>query len=345
MPYYDLMEFQCEKWIFLVGLILLKHNIRQQRSLILRFLPNKYFKLSYFSMQRSNTNKNALQIHNLKKIYSNGFEALKGINLNIPEGSFYALLGPNGAGKSTIIGIVTGIINATSGEITVLGTRTSDDSVLCKSHIGVVAQEFNFSIFDTVLDIVLTQAGYYGISRSDALPKAEKRLRELLLWDKRNEPSRNLSGGMKRRLMIARALIHEPKILILDEPTAGVDIELRRGMWDFLRDLNASGVTIVLTTHYLEEAEALCDRLAIIDHGVIVREGNMQELLSESVDTSYIIESIEGEKEVIVKTDTTIGAIVAAQVAKGVIVTGIRSKMNRLEALFLELTSKHTKTQ
>jgi ABC-2 type transport system ATP-binding protein len=291
---------------------------------------------------KSATTSIALQIRNLKKTYSNGFEALKGIDLDIPKGSFYALLGPNGAGKSTTIGIITGIVNATSGEISVLGTRTSDDPVLCKSHIGVVAQEFNFSIFDTVLDIVLTQAGYYGISRKDALPLAEKRLRELLLWDKRNEPSRNLSGGMKRRLMIARALIHEPQVLILDEPTAGVDLELRRGMWDFLRELNASGVTIVLTTHYLEEAEALCDRLAIIDHGVIVREGNMRELLSESVDTSYIIESAQGEEEVIVKTNTTIGAIVAERVAQGILVTGVRSKMNRLEALFLELTSKKT---
>jgi ABC-2 type transport system ATP-binding protein len=217
--------------------------------------------------------------------------------------------------------------------------------VLCKSHIGVVAQEFNFSIFDTVLDIVLTQAGYYGISRSEALPMAERRLKELLLWDKRNEPSRNLSGGMKRRLMIARALIHEPRVLILDEPTAGVDLELRRGMWDFLRELNASGVTIVLTTHYLEEAEALCDRLAIIDHGIIVREGNMRELLSESVDTSYIIESTSGKEEVIVPVDTNIGAIVSARVASGTIVTGVRSKMNRLEALFLELTSKKTNSQ
>jgi ABC-2 type transport system ATP-binding protein len=287
----------------------------------------------------------ALHIRNLKKTYSNGFEALKGINLDIPEGSFYALLGPNGAGKSTTIGIITGVINATSGEISVLGTRTSEDSVRCKSFIGVVAQEFNFSIFDTVLDIVLTQAGYYGISRSEALPIAERRLKELLLWDKRNEPSRNLSGGMKRRLMIARALIHEPRVLILDEPTAGVDLELRRGMWDFLRELNASGVTIVLTTHYLEEAEALCDRLAIIDHGVIVREGNMRELLSESVDTSYIIESTTGEEEVIIPTNTTIGAIVSARVASGVVVTGVRSKMNRLEALFLELTSKKTGSQ
>ncbi len=215
---------------------------------------------------------NALQIRNLKKVYSNGFMALGGIDLDIPEGSFYALLGPNGAGKSTTIGIITGIVNATSGSVEVFGKKTSVDPVACKNDIGIVPQEFNFSIFDTVLEIVVTQAGYYGMPRSTALPIAERRLKELLLWDKRNDQARTLSGGMKRRLMIARALVHEPKILILDEPTAGVDIELRRGMWDFLRELNQGGVTIILTTHYLEEAEMLCDRVAIINEGNIVRE-------------------------------------------------------------------------
>ncbi len=282
----------------------------------------------------------ALRIRNLKKVYDNGFEALKGISLDIPVGGFYALLGPNGAGKSTTIGIVTGIINPTDGDIEVFGVNTKDDPVYCKSQIGVVAQEFNFGIFDSVLDIVITQAGYYGISRAKALPIAERRLKELLLWEKRNDQARTLSGGMKRRLMIARALIHEPRLLILDEPTAGVDIELRHGMWEFLQELSASGVTIILTTHYLEEAEALCDRLAIIDHGEIIREGAMRELLSGAQNETFIIDTPTGAEEVIISSPETIGAVVARRVASGAQVTGVRSKSNRLEALFLELTNR-----
>ena len=286
-----------------------------------------------------NTPPLALRIRNLKKVYDNGFEALSGVSLDIPAGGFYALLGPNGAGKSTIIGIVTGIVNPSSGDIEVFGVNTKDDPVFCKSQIGVVAQEFNFGIFDSVLDIVLTQAGYYGISRAKALPIAERRLKELLLWDKRDDQARTLSGGMKRRLMIARALIHEPKLLILDEPTAGVDIELRHGMWVFLRELSDSGVTIILTTHYLEEAEALCDRLAIIDHGAIIREGEMKTLLSGTDNETFIIETSSGSTEVVVGVGENIGDIVVARVKSGEVITGVRSKSNRLEALFMKLTS------
>lgn len=207
----------------------------------------------------------AIEIHQLEKTYSNGFIALKGIDLSIPKGSFFALLGPNGAGKSTTIGCITSLIRATKGTVRVGGFDISAHPVEAKSRLGVVAQEFNFGIFDTIIDILLGQAGYYGISRTKGLPIAERNLKNLGLWEKRNDQARTLSGGMKRRLMIARALMHEPEVLILDEPTAGVDIELRRGMWDFLRELNAKGVTIVLTTHYLEEAEALCNRVAIIN--------------------------------------------------------------------------------
>ena len=221
----------------------------------------------------------AIRIQHLQKTYSNGHSALSGIDLEIPQGSFYALLGPNGAGKSTTIGIITGIVNATGGTVEVFGNDLQRAPTKCKSRIGVVPQEFNFGIFETVMEIVVNQAGYYGIPESTALPIVEKRLKELLLWDKRNDASRMLSGGMKRRLMIARALIHQPDILILDEPTAGVDIELRRGMWDFLQNLNASGTTIILTTHYLEEAEMLCDRVAIINEGKIIKDGTMKEVL------------------------------------------------------------------
>ncbi len=214
----------------------------------------------------------AISLKSLKKIYANGFEAVKEIDLEIPTGSFFALLGPNGAGKSTTIGIISGLIRATSGTCAVGGYDIMSDPVMAKSQVGLVPQEFNFSIFDTLFNIITTQAGYYGIPLSVSSPRAEKLLRDLGLWEKKDEIARNLSGGMKRRLMIARALIHSPRILILDEPTAGVDIELRRGMWDFLRELSQDGVTIILTTHYLEEAETLCDQVAIIDQGQIVQK-------------------------------------------------------------------------
>jgi ABC-2 type transport system ATP-binding protein len=300
----------------------------------------------------------AIRIRNLQKTYANGFVALKGIDLDIPRGSFFALLGPNGAGKSTTIGIVTGLVRATGGTVEVGGFDTATHPVETKMQLGVVAQEFNFGIFDTLFEIVLNQAGYYGIARSEALPIAEKNLRKLGLWEKRNDQARTLSGGMKRRLMIARALMHEPEILILDEPTAGVDIELRRGMWDFLRELNAAGVTIVLTTHYLEEAETLCDRVAIINRGEIVREGTMKSLLSTLDQESYVIETVEkptesqmkalktlrpilagdGNIEITLKDTQSFDEVTGKLRDAGLTIHRLRNKANRLEELFVQLT-------
>jgi ABC-2 type transport system ATP-binding protein len=222
----------------------------------------------------------ALRIQNLRKTYQNGVEALKDVNLTVLEGDFFALLGPNGAGKTTLIGIVTSLVNKTSGEAIIFDASIDTEPSRAKTYIGVVPQEFNFNIFEKVIDIVLTQAGYYGISRAEIMPHAEQLLKDLGLWDKRNTPSQQLSGGMKRRLMIARGLIHKPKLLILDEPTAGVDVEMRLGMWDFLRALNKSGTTIILTTHYLEEAEELCRNIAIINKGSIIVNDSMQGLLT-----------------------------------------------------------------
>ena len=235
----------------------------------------------------------ALEIKNLNKIYSNKFEALKGIDLNVNQGDFFALLGPNGAGKSTTIGIICGLVNKTSGSVKVFGHDIDTDNDAAKACIGVVPQELNFSQFESCLSIVLNQGGYYGIKRSVAMERAEKYLKKLGLWEKRNECSRNLSGGMKRRLMIARALIHEPKMLILDEPTAGVDVELRRSMWDFLIDLNQQGITIVLTTHYLEEAESLCKNIAIIDQGKIVEDTSMKQLLSKLDKETFFFDLVD----------------------------------------------------
>ena len=212
----------------------------------------------------------ALQINKLEKIYANGFHALKGIDLEVEHGDFFALLGPNGAGKSTTIGIITSLVTKTAGKIHVYGHDTDREIVQAKSLIGIVPQEINFSQFESCLEIVLNQGGYYGIPRKTAMERAETYLSQLGLWGKRHDSSRTLSGGLKRRLMIARALIHQPRLLILDEPTAGVDVELRRSMWQFLRDINRQGTTIVLTTHYLEEAESLCRNIAIIDHGPII---------------------------------------------------------------------------
>lgn len=240
----------------------------------------------------------ALEIQELRKTYSNGVEALKGISLTVKEGDFFALLGPNGAGKTTLIGIVTSLVNKTSGDARIFGASIEADPSLAKTYIGVVPQEFNFNIFSKVIDIVLTQAGYYGIPRSEALPRAEQLLKDLGLWEKRHQPAQSLSGGMKRRLMIARGLIHNPRLLILDEPTAGVDVEMRLGMWDFLRKLNQSGTTIILTTHYLDEAEELCRNIAIINKGVIVINEPMQKLLEsqghQSLEKIYL-NLIQGE--------------------------------------------------
>lgn len=299
----------------------------------------------------------ALEITNLRKTYANGFTALKGVNLDIPKGSFYALLGPNGAGKSTTIGVITGLIRATEGSVKVDGYDTATHPVEAKSRLGVVAQEFNFGIFDTLLEIVLAQAGYYGISRSEAMPIAEKNLKSLGLWEKRNDQARTLSGGMKRRLMIARALVHEPDVLILDEPTAGVDIELRRGMWEFLRELNGKGVTIILTTHYLEEAEMLCDRVAIINRGEIVKEGTMKSLLSSLDRESYIIDTVEtttekhvamlskcqaklenGSIEITLRDTVSFDEVARNFHEAGLTIHRLRNKTNRLEELFVQLT-------
>lgn len=217
----------------------------------------------------------ALEVRNLTKTYSGGVHALRGVSLAIPEGDFYALLGPNGAGKTTLIGIVSGLVNKTAGTVSVFGHDVEKDPSKAKAMIGVVPQEFNFSIFEAVEDIVIGQAGYYGVPEDVARPRAEQLLKDLGLWDKRRAQSRTLSGGMKRRLMIARALCHEPKLLILDEPTAGVDIELRRGMWEYLRNLNAKGTTILLTSHYLEDVVALCRHMAIIKDGSVHIEGDV----------------------------------------------------------------------
>lgn len=225
---------------------------------------------------------NAIDIHDLRKTYAGGTVALKGVDLHVQEGDFFALLGPNGAGKTTIISIITGLARKTSGDVKVFGTSTEENPSLVKTRIGLVPQEFNFNIFEKVIDIVTTQAGYYGMPLKEAKERAEPLLKELGLWEKRNEPSQRLSGGMKRRLMIARALIHNPKLLILDEPTAGVDIEMRLSMWDFLRRMNKEGTTIILTTHYLEEAEQLCNTVAIINKGEVRLHRPMKELLAEN---------------------------------------------------------------
>lgn len=244
----------------------------------------------------------ALTITDLRKRYDTGTEALKGVTLTIPAGEFFALLGPNGAGKTTIIGILSGLTVKTSGHVEVFGTSIDTNADKAKTYIGLVPQEFNFNIFEKVIDIITIQAGYYGIPRHEALKNAEPLLKELGLWEKRNEPSQRLSGGMKRRLMIARALIHKPKLLILDEPTAGVDIEMRLGMWNFLRRMNAEGTTIILTTHYLEEAEQLCRTVAIINKGQVRLHEPMQELLAangkeklENIYLNIIQESKETE--------------------------------------------------
>jgi len=228
----------------------------------------------------------ALEITGLTKTYSSGTVALNGVSLTVPEGDFFALLGPNGAGKTTIIGITTGLVNKTAGTVKVFGNDIGTETEKAKAHIGLVGQEINFNPFEKPLDIIVNQGGYYGIPRSVAIPRAEKLLKDLGILDKKNQNAMTLSGGMKRRLMIARALIHEPRFLILDEPTAGVDVELRRGMWEYLKGLTAKGVTILLTTHYLEEAEQLCKHVAIINKGSIVASGTMEEILALHDDTA-----------------------------------------------------------
>ena len=300
----------------------------------------------------------ALVINNLTKIYPNKLTALNSVSLNVRQGDFFALLGPNGAGKSTAIGIICGLVNKTSGSVKIFDNNIDKNSDVAKSFIGVVPQEINFSQFETCLEIVVNQGGFYGIRRSTALERAEKYLRKLDLWEKRNERSRNLSGGMKRRLMIARALVHEPKILILDEPTAGVDVELRRSTWDFLININQKGVTILLTTHNLEEAESLCKNIAIINHGEIVENTSMKELLSQLNRETFIFDTIDPIKELpnlknfdlkIIDSTTieveidhrnNINDLFEVLSSQNINIKSMRNKRNRLEELFINLLNK-----
>ena len=300
----------------------------------------------------------ALEIDNLKKIYSGGTEALKGISLKVNEGDFYALLGPNGAGKSSTIGIIGTLVTKSSGNVKIFGIDLDENVAQAKSMLGVVSQEINFSQFEKVLDIVTTQAGFYGIKKSIAQPKVEKMLKRLGLWDKRHDQARTLSGGFKRRLMIAKALIHEPKLLILDEPTAGVDIELRREMWDFLKEINSNGTTIILTTHYLEEAEQLCRNSGIIDHGEIVVDTSMKELLRKLDVQGFVLDLEDPLKEVptikdySLRLEDPLTLIAAVNKEKSINnlfdelnklnikVKSMRNESNRLEELFIEMVKK-----
>jgi ABC-2 type transport system ATP-binding protein len=300
----------------------------------------------------------ALEISDLKKTYPGGTEALKGISFAVEEGDFYALLGPNGAGKSSTIGIIGSLVTKTAGKVKIFGIDVDEDLALAKTMLGVVSQEINFSGFEKVIDIVVTQAGFYGIPKSIALPKVEKMLKRLGLWDKRNDQSRTLSGGYKRRVMIAKALIHEPKLLILDEPTAGVDIELRREMWTFLKEINENGTTIILTTHYLEEAEQLCRNIGIIDGGLIVENTSMRNLLSRLNVQGFVFDlespldkapEIEGfplkledplTLVVAVNKERSINALFAELSSLGIKVNSMRNESNRLEELFIEMVKK-----
>jgi ABC-2 type transport system ATP-binding protein len=303
----------------------------------------------------------AIEISALKKIYKGGVEAVKGIDLTVEEGDFFALLGPNGAGKSTTIGVISSLVNKTAGKVSIFGYDLDTDLELAKSQLGLVPQEFNFNMFETVLEVVLNQAGYYGIDRKLARQRAEKYLRQLDLWEKRNDRSRTLSGGMKRRLMIARALVHEPKMLILDEPTAGVDIELRRSMWTFLQKLNKEGVTIILTTHYLEEAEMLCRNIAIIDKGIIVENTSMKDLLAKVDKETFVFDlplnslkpKLEDYEyrliddhtlEVDINKKQCINGIFAQLSDQGIQVFSMRNKSNRLEELFVGLVNQAGET-
>ena len=300
----------------------------------------------------------ALEITDLKKTYDSGAVALKGITLAVAEGDFFALLGPNGAGKSSTIGIIASLVTKSAGKVKIFDIDTDEDFPEAKRLLGVVSQEINFSNFEKVLDIVVTQAGFYGIPLNDANKKAEITLKRLGLWEKRNEQARTLSGGFKRRLMIAKALIHEPKLLILDEPTAGVDIELRREMWEFLKEINASGTTIILTTHYLEEAEQLCKNIAIIDHGELVENTTMKALLSrldvqgfvldinQSLEVPPSIPDFEISLEdattlnVAINKDQSINDLFNHLSAKGILVSSMRNQSNRLEEMFIEMVKK-----
>ena len=297
----------------------------------------------------------ALALKNLKKTYSNGNQALKGIDLSVKAGDFYALLGPNGAGKTTAIGIISSLVNKTAGEVEVFGHNIDRELEAAKACIGVVPQEVNLNLWDTVGNIVHNQAGYYGLGGKKAKHHVEKYLRALRLWDRRDDIARSLSGGMKRRLMIARALVHEPRLLILDEPTAGVDIEIRRSMWDFLQTINEAGTTIILTTHYLEEAESLCRHVAIIDEGTIIEDARMSDVLRKLQREVFVLSTTtpvdeppqlqgftarlrgDGELEVEKGPDRDLNDLFAELSAQNIHVSSLRNKANRLEELFMRL--------
>ena len=298
---------------------------------------------------------NALTIKDLHKTYKNGVNALKGVDLTVKEGDFFALLGPNGAGKSTVIGIISSLVNKTSGKVEVFGRDLDTDSADVRMHIGLVPQEFNFNIFEPVGEILINQAGYYGINRVEATKRAEVYLKQLDLWEKRFDMAKELSGGMKRRLMIARALMHQPKLLILDEPTAGVDIEIRRSMWQFLKQQNAKGTTIILTTHYLEEAESLCNDIAIIDHGITIEQTKMRTLLdrlhietfvlylADDIDTlpdckDYSVRKIDNATlEADINAEQDINGLFNILNACDIKVVSMKNKSNRLEQLFVSM--------
>jgi len=302
--------------------------------------------------------KYALEIKNLNKTYNSGVVALKGIDLKVFEGDFFALLGPNGAGKSSIIGIIASLVTKSSGKVKIFDIDIDQNFPEAKRMLGVVSQEINFNNFEKVFDIVTTQAGYYGIPLKAAKEKTEVVLKRLGLWEKRDEQARNLSGGFKRRLMIAKALIHEPNLLILDEPTAGVDIELRREMWDFLKEINANGTTIILTTHYLEEAEQLCKNIAIIDHGDLVENTSMKNILSQLDVQGYVLDidksldsppslhnysiSLEDPStlNVTIKKNQSINDLFNELSSIGIKVTSMRNKSNRLEEMFIEMVKR-----
>lgn len=307
---------------------------------------------------------NALEIHDLYKTYKNGMQALSGINLEVKQGDFFALLGPNGAGKSTTIGIVSSLVNKSSGVVNIFGHDIDTDLEKAKSFIGLVPQEFNFNQFEPTIEIVVNQAGYYGISRKLAYQRAEKYLKQLGLWEKRHVIGRELSGGMKRRLMIARALVHEPRILILDEPSAGVDIEIRRSMWTFLKEINAQGTTIILTTHYLEEAESLCKNIAIINNGVVIENTDMKTLLAKLHVETFIMNTDEGLNnkladwsdsdgcslkqldettfEVEISKQYSLNNLFVELTKRDINISSLRSKSNRLEELFVHLVEEGT---
>lgn len=297
----------------------------------------------------------ALSIKNLSKRYPNGVEAVKGLDLAVEQGDFFALLGPNGAGKTTTIGIVSSLVTKTSGEVKVFGHCLDKAREHAKAEIGLVPQEFNLNMFESLLSIVVNQAGYYGIPRREALRRAEKYLGELQLWDRRHDIARNLSGGMKRRLMIARALVHEPRLLILDEPTAGVDIEIRRTMWEFLRDTNERGTTIILTTHYLEEAESLCRNVGIIDAGRIVLNASMKSVLRKLQRETFVLSPREplqaapdmpgcdvslrndGDIELSIDRSADLNGVFTSLTQNNIAIVSMRPKSNRLEELFIDL--------